>query len=79
MVAVGAPNVLRPYPNVELMWASLRELLNIFQADEAGRHIVIATNDILKKLHLVGRALREYPLDIVKMFGEDALKTGYAL
>ena len=75
----AAVELLRPYPNIELIWASPRELLNIFQADAVGCHIITATNDILNKLHLVGRDLREYSLDTVKMFREDALKAGYTL
>lgn len=75
----AAVELLRPYPNIELIWASPRELLNVFQADAVGCHIITATNDILNKLHLVGRDLREYSLDTVKMFREDALKAGYTL
>jgi transaldolase len=75
----AAVELLRPYPNIELIWASPRELLNIFQADAVGCHIITATNDILNKLHLVGRDLGEYSLDTVKMFREDALKAGFAL
>jgi transaldolase len=75
----AAVELLRPYPHVELIWASPRELLNIFQADAIGCHIVTATNDILQKLHLVGKDLHAYSLDTVKMFYEDAQKAGYAL
>jgi len=75
----AAVELLRPYPNIELIWASPRELLNIFQADAIGCHIVTATHDILNKLHLVGRDLHAYSLDTVKMFYEDAQKAGYTL
>ncbi len=75
----AAVELLRPYPNIELIWASPRELLNIFQADEIGCHIITVTNDILKKLELVGKNLRDYSLDTVKMFREDAVKAGYTL
>lgn len=75
----AAVELLRMYPNVELIWASPRELLNIFQADEIGCHIITVTNDILKKLDLVGKDLGEYSLDTVKMFREDAMKAGYTL
>ncbi len=75
----AAVELLRPYPNLELIWASPRELLNIFQAGEIGCHIITATNDILKKLELVGKDLHEYSLDTVKMFREDALKANYSL
>jgi transaldolase len=75
----AAVELLRPHPHVELIWASPRELLNIFQADAIGCHIVTATHDILHKLHLVGRDLHAYSLDTVKMFYEDAQKAGYTL
>ncbi|HEY5869115.1 MAG TPA: transaldolase [Candidatus Tectomicrobia bacterium] len=75
----AAVELLRLSPNVELIWASPRELLNIFQADSIGCHIITATNDILAKLRLVGKDLREYSLETVKMFRDDAVKAGYTL
>jgi transaldolase len=75
----AAVELLRLSPNVELIWASPRELLNIFQADSIGCHIITATNDILAKLRLVGKDLHEYSLETVKMFREDAVKAGYTL
>ena len=62
-----------------MIWASPRELLNIFQADAIGCHIITVTNDILKKLALVGRDLDDYSLDTVKMFHDDAARAGYSL
>jgi transaldolase len=75
----AAVELLRPFPHEELIWASPRELLNIFQADQIGCQIITATNDILKKLTLVGKDLREFSLDTVKMFREDAVSAGYEL
>jgi transaldolase len=75
----AAVEMLRPYPNAELIWASPRELLNIFQADAIGCHIITVTNDILKKLAQVGKDLSEFSLDTVKMFYEDARKAGFQL
>jgi transaldolase len=75
----AAVELLRPYPNLELIWASPRELLNIFQADAIGCHIITATSDILKKLDLIGKDLDEYSRDTVKMFYQDACKAGYQL
>jgi transaldolase len=75
----AAVELLRPYPNLELIWASPRELLNIFQADAVGCHIITATPEILGKLDLVGKDLHEYSLDTVRMFYEDARKAGYRL
>jgi transaldolase len=67
------------YPNLEPIWASPRELLNLFQADAVGCHIITVTNDILKKLVLVGKDLRDFSLETVKMFHSDAVKAGYTL
>ena len=65
--------ILKAAPASELIWASPRELLNIFQADEIGCHVITVTNDILKKLALVGYDLDEYSLDTVKLFYKDAI------
>jgi len=75
----AAVKLLRAAPAAELIWASPRELLNIFQADEIGCHIITVTHDILKKLSLVGRDLHDYSLDTVKMFHTDAAAAGFAL
>jgi transaldolase len=74
-----AVEILRDAPNAELIWASPRELLNVFQADSIGCHIITATNDILKKLGLVGKDLSEYSLETVKMFYTDATASGFSL
>ena len=75
----AAVELLRPYPNAELIWASPRELLNIFQADTIGCHIITVTNDVLKKLSLVGKDLGQYSLETVRMFYEDAKAAGFRL
>ncbi len=75
----AAVEMMQPYPKAELIWASPRELLNIFQADAIGCHIITVTNDVLKKLELVGKDLDEFSLDTVKMFHEDARKAGFQL
>ncbi len=75
----AAVECVRPYPNIELIWASPRELLNILQADAIGCHIITVTNDILKKLNLIGKDLHEYSLETVQMFHDDAMKAGYTL
>ena len=69
-------SVLTSKPKSELIWASPRELLNIFQADSIGCHVITVTNDILKKLELVGKNLEEYSLETVKMFYDDGRKAG---
>jgi len=71
--------LLKLNPNLELIWASPRELLNIFQADAIGCQIITVTHDTLKKLSLVGKDLGEYSLDTVKMFYGDGLKAGFKL
>lgn len=75
----AAVTTLKTCPAAELIWASPRELLNIFQADEIGCQVITVTNDILKKLELVGYDLNEYSLDTVKMFYKDAVSAGYRL
>ena len=75
----AAVALLSQYPNLQLIWASPRELLNIFQADQVGCHIITVTHDLLKKLELVGKSLEEYSLDTVKMFHGDASKAGFSL
>jgi transaldolase len=65
--------------NAELIWASPRELLNVFQADDAGCHVITVTNDILKKLSLVGKDLHQLSRETVEMFHRDAVKSGYSL
>jgi transaldolase len=71
--------IMRAKPKSELIWASPRELLNIFQADEVGCHIITATTDILKKLSLVGKDLDQYSLETVEMFYKDAQAAGYSI
>jgi transaldolase len=66
-------------PNARLIWASPRELLNIFQADAIGCHVITVTNDILRKLSLIGRDLSDYSLETVAMFYEDGRAAGFTL
>ncbi len=74
-----AVKIVRENEHTELIWASPRELLNIFQADEIGCHIITVTNDILRKLDLIGKDLDDFSLETVKMFYDDAVRSGYAL
>ncbi|MCX6056718.1 MAG: transaldolase [Chloroflexi bacterium] len=74
-----AVEIMSPYKSQELIWASPRELLNIFQADEIGCHVITVSHDILKKLSQVGKDLDDYSLDTVKMFYSDAQKAGFKL
>lgn len=78
-IMAAAVELLRPNPHLELIWASPRELLNIFHAEAVGCHIITVTHDLLRKLNLVGKDLHEYSLETVRMFYDDAQKAGYTL
>jgi len=71
--------IMKSKPKSELIWASPRELLNIFQAEAVGCHIITATNDILKKLDMVGKDLVEFSLETVQMFYQDAQSAKYQI
>lgn len=75
----SALEMMAPYSQLELIWASPRELLNIFQANDIGCHIITATNDIINKLSLVGKDLKDFSLETVKMFRQDAIAAGFEL
>jgi len=74
-----AVSIMRRFPKQQLIWASPRELLNIFHADSVGCHIITVTADVLKKLALVGKDLDQYSLETVKMFRDDAVAAGFTL
>jgi transaldolase len=78
-IMTTAVELLKKGPTIELIWASPRELLNVFQADDIGCHIITVTSDILNKLSNVGKDLDEYSLETVKMFHNDAQKAGFKL
>lgn len=72
-------NILKPLPQAELLWASSREVFNIIQAEECGCRIITVTPDILKKLSMLGKDLKELSLDTVKLFYDDGQKAGYKI
>jgi transaldolase len=74
-----ALTLLKHRPKAELLWASPRELLNIFQADEIGCHIITVTADVMRKLALVGKDLDSYSLETVAMFHRDALSAAFTI
>jgi transaldolase len=74
-----AVRILKSKPKAELIWASPRELLNVFQANEIGCHIITVTNDIIAKLALVGKNQDDYSLETVQMFYRDASAAGYTI
>jgi len=78
-IMTQALEVIRPAGNIELVWASPREVLNIVQADEIGCHIITVTHGLLEKLPTLGRDLTEFSLDTVKMFHRDGEAAGYSV
>lgn len=74
-----AVEILRSRPKAELLWASPRELLNIFQGDEIGCQIITVTNDLVKKLALVGKDLDAYSRETVEMFYKDASAANFSI
>jgi transaldolase len=74
-----ACTILADRPKAELLWASPRELLNLFHADAVGCHIITVTQDLLAKLSLLAKDLGEYSLETVRMFHRDATSAGYAI
>ena len=71
--------ILKLNPKAELLWASTRELLNLIQAESCGCHIITITNDVLKKVPLVGKDLTQLSLETVQMFYSDAQSAGYKI
>jgi transaldolase len=78
-ILTASVELLAIHPGQELIWASPRELLNVFQADAISCHIITVTVDILRKLNQTGKDLNEFSLETVKMFREDAVRAGYIL
>ncbi len=74
-----ALRILKDRPKAELLWASPRELLNIFQANEIGCHIITVTNDLINKLSLVTKDLNDYSRETVSMFYKDATSAGFSI
>ncbi len=74
-----AVKLVSAYPGIELLWASPRELLNVFEANDVGCHIITATEGILAKLEIVGKDLDDYSLETVLMFYNDASRANYQL
>ena len=72
-------DILGPNPRAELLWASPRELFNLFQAEQCGCHIITATQDVIAKLALVGKNLNDYSLETVTMFYNDACAARYKI
>jgi transaldolase len=78
-VMTAARELVDMYDDIELLWASPREVFNIIQADQAGCHIITVANDLLKKLDGIGKNLNLFSLETVKMFRTDAVAAGFSL
>ena len=78
-IMVEALGLVRARENIELIWASPREILNLVQAREIGCHIITITHDLLKKMALLGKSLEQFSLETVQMFHRDAAAAGYSL
>ena len=72
-------NQTKKMNNIKILWASPREILNIKQANDIGCHIITVTNDLLKKLKLFNKDLNSFSLETVKMFYDDAKKSGFKI
>lgn len=75
----AAVDIMRSRPRAELIWASPREVLNVYQANTLGCHIITATPDLIQKLRFGGKDLAEFSLETVRMFYDDARKAGYII
>jgi transaldolase len=78
-IMARAVDIMVEAPRAELIWASPREILNVVQADRVGCHIITLTNDLFKKLELLGKDLSQYSLETVQMFRRDALAAGFTV
>ena len=78
-IMTEAAQLVNARPGTELIWASPRELLNVFQADAAGCHVITATNDILRKIDGIGKDLDQFSLETVEMFRRDAVAAGFRI
>jgi transaldolase len=78
-IMAEAKAILAPFPNLELLWASPREVLNVVQADRVGCDIITVTPDLMKKFGSLGRDLADFSLATVTMFRDDALAAQYEL
>lgn len=72
-------HAIKPYPKIELIWASPREVFNLVQADSMKCHVITMTNDLIKKIPTIGKDLNEFSLETVRMFYNDATAAGFTL
>ena len=79
LIMSEAVNICKTKKNIEILWASTRELINIFQANKINCQIITVPHDILKKISLIGKNLDDLSLETVQMFLNDANKAGYKI
>ena len=79
LIMSEAVNICKTKKNIEILWASTRELINIFQANQINCQIITVPHDILKKISLIGKNLEDLSLETVQMFLSDATKAGYKI
>jgi transaldolase len=72
-------DICRHRPHLRVLWASPREILNVYQAEACGVHVIVLSPDLLAKLSLRGRDLAEFSRETVQMFYDDAVRAGYTL
>ena len=72
-------NYSKSHKKAEILWASPRELINIYQADKTGCHIITVQKEIINKIKLIGKDLNEYSLETIKMFYKDATEAGFEI
>jgi|TARA_B110000211_G_C14040857_1_gene536681 transaldolase len=78
-IMIESIKIAKSKPHSEVLWASTREIYNIFQADKIGTHIITVPHDILGKINSLGKNLEEFSLETVKGFYKDALSAGFKI
>ena len=76
---IYASELVKNYPEIETLWASSREVFNIFQAERSGTDIITLPPNLVSGMKDIGRDLDDYSLDTVKMFYDDSVKAGYKI
>jgi transaldolase len=74
-----ALELMRSHPQIDLIWASPREILNVVQGDQIGCHVITVTHDLIKKLTSLGKDLEQFSIETVQMFANDAVQAGFSL
>jgi len=78
-IMIQSVNLVKAKPKSEILWASTREIINIFQAEKMGCHIITVPHEILKKIGNIGKSLEDFSLDTVRSFYKDAISAEYKI